>query len=342
MLHMRNIEVLDCTLRDGAQVNAARFGHQAVVDIVQWLTDAQIELIEIGYLKDTEFEKGRTYFTCTEDMEAYVPENKQNSSYTTLLDCHKYDLNRLRDYDGRTIDVIRASFFEKDVNNVYDYCKAIMDKGYRLSVQPMDTFSYTDESLKDLFALVNKLQPETMSIVDTYGVSTPDTAERLYKLVDAELDPEIKIGFHSHNNMMNSFALMKRVLKTREDDRKLIVDSSLFGMGRGAGNLNTEIVTEQFNKEGHRPYNTKPILDAIDTYVSEFKKEYEWGYSLPMMYAGLLGVHVNTVYYLLKKPGMTSYDLKEIFMTLDPHKRKRYDYDYLDEMYEKYMNNKKA
>ena len=62
---------------------------------------------------------------------------------------------------------------------------------------------------------------------------------------------------------------------------------------------------------------------------------------MPMMYAGIHGVHVFTAGYLQKKPGVTSYDLKCMFEMLDEHKKKRYDYDYLDSIYEQYMKSKR-
>ena len=75
-------------------------------------------------------------------------------------------------------------------------------------------------------------------------------------------------------------------------------------------------------------------------YLIEFKKMYEWGFSMPMMYAGLYGVHVFATAYLKDKPNVSSYDLKCMFEMLDKNKKKRYDYDYLDSVYEQYMKNK--
>ena len=124
------------------------------------------------------------------------------------------------------------------------------------------------------------------------------------------------------------------------DDRDNVIDASLYGMGRGGCNLNTELFTEYFNQKGYKYFVMKPILDSIDKYLTQFKQSFDWGYSLPMMYAGIYGVHVHTVDYLAKKPGMTSYDLKMIFQKLDPKKKKRYDYDYLDSVYEVYQQEK--
>ena len=74
---MKSLQILDCTLRDGAQANEGRFGEQAIRDIIQNLTEAGIEIIECGFLKDCEFESGRTYFPQPSFAVPYIPEKKK-------------------------------------------------------------------------------------------------------------------------------------------------------------------------------------------------------------------------------------------------------------------------
>lgn len=337
---MNRHQLLDCTLRDGAQVNEARFGEKAVTDIIQNLRDAGIEMIECGFLKDVDFEPGRTYYPQPSFAEKYIPEDKGTSTYTALVDYNRYDIDHLEEYSGKSFDYIRVSLFEKDIMNITQFCKKVKDKGYRLSIQPMDTYSYTDDDLKRIIEVANDIYPETLAIVDTYSIAQTQDVERVYKVYEKNLDKGIKIGFHSHNNQLNSFALARKVMEVCASDRSLVIDCSLYGMGRGGGNLNTELFTEYMNRAAEKDYKIKPILDSIDQYMVDFKQRFEWGYSIPMLLAGLFGVHVFTVAYLEKKPGITSYDLLCIFEMLDPQKRKRYDYDYIDSVYAAYMAKK--
>ncbi len=336
---MKSLQILDCTLRDGAQANEGRFGEQAIRDIIQNLTEAGIEIIECGFLKDCEFESGRTYFPQPSFAVPYIPEKKK-AIYAALVDYGRYDVNKLEIFDGKSFDLIRISFFEKDVENVKPFIQTVLDKGYKVSIQPMDTFSYSDENIIKIIELANEVQAEALSMVDTYSLATSTDIDRVYNLYKKSLDRKIKIGFHSHNNQLNSFALAQHIIKISEPERNLIIDASLYGMGRGGGNLNTELFSEYLNREGLKKYNMKYILDMIDYYLIEFKKMYEWGFSMPMMYAGLYGVHVFATAYLKDKPNVSSYDLKCMFEMLDKNKKKRYDYDYLDSVYEQYMKNK--
>ena len=337
---MKTLQVLDCTLRDGAQANEANFGKEAIKDIVCNLTEAGLDIIECGFLKNCDYEEGKTYFPQPSYAKPYIPDSKGGSMYAALMDFGRYDVDNLEENDGTVFDLIRISFFEKDVPFVEPFIKKVKDKGYKVSIQPMDTFSYDEENILKIIETANHLHPEALSMVDTYSLATKDDISRVYKIYETNLSEDIKIGFHSHNNQLNSFALAEHFLECSSPERSVIIDASLYGMGRGGGNLNTELFAEYLNRSRIKSYAMKPILDMIDIYLTEFKKHYEWGYSMAMMYAGIYGVHVFTTAYLENKPGVTSYDLKCMFEMLDEHKKKRYDYDYLDGIYEEYMKRK--
>lgn len=336
---MKSIQILDCTLRDGAQVNEARFGEQAIKDITRNLTKSGVDIIECGFLKNCEFEVGRTYYPQPSFAVPYIPE-KKDAIYAALMDYGRYDVDNLEVNNGESFDLIRISFFEKDIDNVEDFIKKVLNKGYKVSIQPMDTFSYSNDNIKKIIEIANRVQPEALSMVDTYSLATMDDIDRVYNLYEKDLDKNVKIGFHSHNNQLNSFALAQYFLKISGTERSVIIDVSLYGMGRGGGNLNTELFVEYLNRQGVKNYNIKYILNMIDIYMVKFKEMFEWGYSIPMLYAGLYGVHVFSTAYLEKKPNVTSYDLKCMFEMLDSQKKKRYDYDYLDSVYEQYMKSK--
>ncbi len=85
------------------------------------------------------------------------------------------------------------------------FIQTVLDKGYKVSIQPMDTFSYSDENIIKIIELANEVQAEALSMVDTYSLATSTDIDRVYNLYKKSLDRKIKIGFHSHNNQLNSF-----------------------------------------------------------------------------------------------------------------------------------------
>ena len=90
-----------------------------------------------------------------------------------------------------------------------------MDKGYKVSIQPMDTFSYSNENIQNVINIANEIHPETLSMVDTYSLASTEDIDRVYHFYEAGLNKNIKIGFHSHNNQLNSLALASALYENK-------------------------------------------------------------------------------------------------------------------------------
>ena len=106
----RNIQLLDCTLRDGAYIVNAKFGTPAIKGIIKKMEDANVDIIECGWLKDKPHESGTTFFHVPQDLEQYLVEKKKHATYVAMIDWDRYDLSNLPIYDGKSIDAIRVVF----------------------------------------------------------------------------------------------------------------------------------------------------------------------------------------------------------------------------------------
>lgn len=49
---MKNISLLDCTLRDGGYVNDWNFGRETMICIFERLVSAGVDIIEVGFLDE--------------------------------------------------------------------------------------------------------------------------------------------------------------------------------------------------------------------------------------------------------------------------------------------------
>lgn len=183
----------------------------------------------------------------------------------------------------------------------------------------------------DLAREMNQVHPVAVSVVDTFGAMYQEDLERIVQVLDCELDAGIKLGFHSHNNQQLSFALTMHFVELFKDSKRgCIVDSSLCGMGRGAGNATTELVANYLNRKQHGDYDMNQIMDAIDMYMQYFQENYTWGYSTPYFIAGMYCCHVNNIAYLLKNHRTNALDMRNIIESLSPEERRKYDYDLLE------------
>ncbi len=328
------ISLLDCTLRDGAYVVDAKFGSSAIKGIVNKLQDANIDIIECGWLKNSPHEKGTSFYHVPDDFAQYLNHKNPNIIYAAMIDWDRYDLDYLPPYDGRTIDAIRVVFPHGKHREGVEVGRKIKEKGYKVFFQAANTLGYSDADLIDLAAAVNDVNPVSLSVVDTFGAMFEEDLERIVKVLDKHLNPEIQMGFHSHNNQQLSFALTMHFIEMqKKSGRDAVVDASLCGMGRGAGNATTELVVSYMNKKCDTHYDMDAVMDAIDIYMEYFKENYEWGYSTPYFIAGLYCCHVNNIAYLLNNHRTHAKDMRNIIESLDPEDRKKYDYDLLEQKY---------
>lgn len=330
----KNIQLLDCTLRDGAYIVDAKFGTPAIKGIVKKLQDANIDIIECGWLKNALHEEGTSFFHTPADLEPYILKRSERAVYVAMIDWDRYDLDYLPQCDGKTLDAIRVVFPYGKYKEGISVGKKIAEKGYKVFFQAANTLAYSDEDLVELAQEVNRAEPVALSVVDTFGAMYEEDLERIVKVLDRELNSGIRLGFHSHNNQQLSFALSMRFVDLLADTgRACIVDASLCGMGRGAGNATTELMASYLNRKRSCNYDMNQIMDAIDMYMQYFKEHYTWGYSTPYFIAGMYCCHVNNIAYLQKNHRTNAQDMRNIIESLSPEQRKKYDYDLLEEKY---------
>ena len=333
----KRIELLDCTLRDGAYITDSHFGTAAIKGIIKKMQDANADIIECGWLKDKAHEEGTTYFHVPADLEPYLLNRKADTTYVVMIDWDRYDTDNLPPCDGNSIDAVRVVFPHGKHREGIAVGQKIRDKGYKVFFQAANTLAYRDTDLDDLVDCVNEFRPVSLSVVDTFGAMFFDDLEHIVKRLDARLDPAVKVGFHSHNNQQLSFALTMDFIKLLEDGpRGVVVDASLCGMGRGAGNATTELVVSYLNRKQHGNYDMDAVMDAIDMYIQGFQEKYDWGYSTPYFIAGMYQCHVNNIAYLLKNHRTNARDMRNVIAALSTEERRHYDYDLLEE---KYMEN---
>ena len=334
---MNNIQMLDCTLRDGGYCNEWRFGFDNVRKITHGLQKAGIEIIECGFITNTvSYDPDVTRYTNVEDIAKIIPENRQGKIFVAMMNYGEYNIDDLSYNDGNSIDGIRVAFHKKDMQAAMDLCHQIKAKGYLVFVQAMVSLAYSDEEFLTLIQRANELNPYAFYIVDSFGMMKGKDLTRIFYVVEHNLNEDIWIGFHSHNNMQLAYSNAQQLTRV-QTSRNLIMDSSIYGMGRGAGNLNTELFMEYLNENAGKKYQLKPILTLIDEILNEFYQRNYWGYSLPNYISAVHNAHPNYAGYLDDKKTLTIEGMNDIFDLMNEDKKVSFDKEYIEELYLKYM-----
>ena len=182
------LELLDCTLRDGAYINNSEFGMPALKGIVKHLQDSHVEIIECGWLKDSPHKTGTSYFHLPSDAEQYLLEKKNSVTYVAMIDYNRYDDSVLPECDGKSIDAIRVVFPHGKHEEGIAIGGRIAKKGYKVFYQAANTLAYSDDDLVSLAQAMNKVNPVAVSIVDTFGAMYEDDLVRIFGILDKHLE----------------------------------------------------------------------------------------------------------------------------------------------------------
>ncbi len=334
---MNTVHVLDCTLRDGGYCNQWQFGFENTKKITSGLIESGIDIIECGFLtQKVDYDKDVTKFNTVEQLSAVIPKNRNGRLFVAMMNYGEYNLDDLPVCDGTSIDGIRVAFHKKNMKEAVEVCKEIQSKGYKVFIQAMVSLSYTDEEFLSLINSVNEFKPYAFYIVDSFGMMKGKDLTRLFYMVEHNLSEDIWIGFHSHNNMQLAYSNAQTLVGVRTN-RNLIIDSAVYGMGRGAGNLNTELFIEYLNDNYDKHYGLKPLLTIIDEILNDFYQKNYWGYSLPNYISAAHNAHPNYAGYLDDKKTLTVEDMNEIFDMMDEEKKISYDKAYIEDLYLRYM-----
>jgi 4-hydroxy 2-oxovalerate aldolase len=332
-----SISVLDCTLRDGGYCNNWTFGRDNISKIIDGLVEANIDIVECGYLTDKiNYNENISKYTKLEQLSDFIPDSQSGKLFVAMMNYGEYDIETLPECKDAPLDGIRVAFHKRNRLEALEMCKKIKQKGYRIFVQGMVSLSYTDEEFIDFIHRVNELEPYAFYIVDSFGQMKKRDLIRLLYMVEHNLKESIYIGFHSHNNMQLAYSNAQSLVDSNTG-RNLIIDSSVYGMGRGAGNLNTELFVEYLNDNAGGRYNLKPLLKIIDEILNDFHERNYWGYSLPNYLSAKHNIHPNYAGYLDSKKTLTVEAMDDIFSMIDDDKGYSYDKDYIENLYLKYM-----
>ncbi len=334
---MTNIQILDCTLRDGGYVNNWNFGSKVIKRIVKGVSEAGIDIIECGFLSEVDYDSDKALFSETSQIAELIPE-KIKSKYVAMVALGEKEIacEKIKRCDGKSIFGIRLTFHKHEIERAFRYAQDLMEKGYQVFVQPVGTCSYSDKELLELVEKVNQLNPYAFYIVDTLGTITGLELMRLFQLVDNNLMSGIKIGFHSHNNLQLSFANAQELIHLFTK-REIIIDASVFGMGRGAGNLCTELLAQYMNENLGTIYNVTSLLEIVDNHLMSIKEQCPWGYTIPYYIAAVNKCHPNYATYLMNRQTVTVKDIESIIASIPLDKRALYDKEQIADLYNDYL-----
>lgn len=330
--------LLDCTLRDGGYVNDWEFGYDTIINIYERLVSAKVDMIEIGFMDASRpYDKNRSIFPDTEGvMRTFGGLGRGESLIVGMIDYGTCPIENVEPQKDSFLDGIRVIFKKEKMHQAIEFCRQVKQKGYRVFVQAVSITSYDDVSFGELLGLVNELEPAFFSLVDTYGLLHKEDLQKYLQMADEGLKPNIGLGYHAHNNFQLAYSNCIEFLECPMK-RKVLVDGSLYGMGKSAGNAPIELLSMYMNDHCGKTYQVKQLLEAIDVNIMNIYRKSPWGYTFKFYLSAANDCHPNYVTYLQEKRKLSVKSISEILDAISPEKKLLYDVDYIEQLYLRYQ-----
>lgn len=303
-----NTKIVDCTIRDGGLVNNWDFSVEFVQNLYAGLNEAGVDYMEIGYKNSPKLLKGADQagpwrFLNDDFLREVIPQ-KGKTKLSALVDIGRVDEDDILPREESLLDLIRVACYIKDVDKALELVQTFHDRGYETTINIMALSNVMENELLEAFEMIKDSVVDVVYIVDSYGSLDHNDFKYLVEKFKTHL-PNKRLGVHTHNNMQLAFS---NTLIAAENGVELL-DASVYGMGRAAGNCPTELLVTHL--KGTK-YTLRPVLDIIERFMIPLREKEEWGYLIPYMITGTLDEHPRSAMALRasanKDKGVEFYD----------------------------------
>ena len=329
-------KILDCTFRDGGYYNQWDFNDSLVRKYLNLMEILKVDYVEIGFRKIDKEKKFGKFFSIT-DKDIFKLTNKHNFKISVMIDLadFKKDLKINELFKNKmytNIDLVRIAVSFDDLRYLSKIIIELNLLGYKIAVNLM---KFTSLNPKQIYNFFNQLDSKLIDyyyLADSYGNCNPKIIENLSaKLLKKKIDIN-KLGFHAHDNMNNA---LKNSLKAKELGFG-IIDTSVLGMGRGAGNLKLEDFLTHVKRDDAGEKNLK---NFIKKNFIKLKKKYNWGSNKYYQYAAKNTIHPTYVQRLLEDKKFNYKQIQNILNFLKKQKASKYDLNIFDNLFYKKNHN---
>ncbi len=297
------IKVLDCTIRDGGLINNHYFTDEFVRAVYKALSEAGIDYMEMGYRSSRKYAPPSDFGDwkyCDDDkIRKIIDGIESNVKLSIMVDAHRIVEQEFAPVDQSPVDMIRVATYVKDIDKAIAMVNQVHDLGYETTVNVMAISKENEFDLIEALGQLAKTPAGTVYVVDSYGYYFCEQVQYIVKLFQEHL-PGKRIGIHCHNNQQLAFA---NTIEGIRFDCNLI-DGSLFGIGRGAGNCPLELLMSFLKNP---KFCIEPVLKVIQDYIIPMSEEIEWGYMIPYIITGSLNRHPRAAIALRKTENRDKY-----------------------------------
>ncbi|MEU3092244.1 hypothetical protein ACWCQ0_41320 [Streptomyces massasporeus] len=301
------VTVLDCTLRDGGYYTNWDFDGVLVEEYLAACAAVGIDVVELGYATLTDNDRGpygRLPAGLTSSVRAALTANHAVRVAVMVDAGPLLHGQEAADAGARLaerlsaaplpVDLVRVAVHYARVAGCILLVDALRAAGFGVCLNLMQIDLADDQEVDETIAHVAAMGPlQAVYVADSLGsMHAPRVKDLVERFRSGQDNP---VGIHAHDNQ--GFALHNTLAAAEAG--ALWLDSTVLGMGRGAGNARTEQLLAALGQPADR---LRPFMETAARHFLALLDKHRWGASPLYAIAGMYGVHPSYVQNLEAVP----------------------------------------
>ncbi|MBZ9631475.1 aldolase catalytic domain-containing protein [Salegentibacter sp. LM13S] len=305
--------ILDCTLRDGGYYTNWDFDESLVDNYLSAMNKLPIDIIEIGYKSPPKENYAGGHFYLPDFLIERI--KKQTKKDLAIIlnekDVRTHEVEDLLTPCIEKVKLIRLAVAPQNFLRGIELADRVKNLGFEVAFNLMYASKWeTEFPKKQQLELLNKTC-DYFYVVDSYGGLFPQDIKTIFNYLKSGLT--IPLGFHGHNNLEMALANSLEAINCGVQ----IIDATIDGMGRGAGNLKTELLLSVLYQRGTLEIDFDILIKIVEHFL-KLKPKYNWGTNLAYMVSGSFSLPQNKVMEQVNKRYFSLNDIvREVTAEID-------------------------
>jgi 4-hydroxy-2-oxovalerate aldolase len=242
------VKIIENTLRDGSYVIDFQFTKEQTFKVVSELDALGFEYIEVGHGLGLGAYNNPKCGLSAENDETYIQTAREAAKQAKIVSFFIPGIGSIEDIQiakSNGLDFIRCGININEYQKLVPFAEEAKKLGLTLAVNLMKSYAVKSYEYSQIVHEIDKWQlADVVYLVDSAGCMLPtEVAEYIDRTRQHITTP---IGFHGHNNLSLGVANSIQAMQSGAS----YVDTCVRGMGRSAGNAQTEIFIWTLKKMG--------------------------------------------------------------------------------------------
>lgn len=289
--------LLDCSLRDGGYVNNWDFPLDLVQRHIESLNELKVPLVEVGF-RSSKSESSRFEGLMRHcppsllvELKNFAPDIRLGvminaADFSNADEVHS---TFKADAESEALSFVRIATLADACDVALGMVERLADLGFGVFLNIMQSDALDTRALDRVLRASEESRLEGLYFADTFGAMRPENVESLMRYVSSR--SPLQLGGHFHDNLGLAFANSLSAIIGGAS----LIDATVMGIGRGAGNAQLEQLLLE-----HITDASLPVLAELIHYWRTWAEQpgevpHSWGPSLEYALAARKGVHPTYV-----------------------------------------------